>query len=92
MQKSPVWRAAALAFLCTCAGLAQAQLRIEITDYAGKQTPVAIVPFAWEGEDADAPYDISGVIAADLRRSGRFEPISCRKHAADADFWRRHRF
>ena len=54
---------------------ADAQLEIEITEYAGKQTPVAVVPFGWEGQDASAPFDISAVIAADLRRSGRFAPL-----------------
>jgi TolB protein len=54
---------------------AEAQLQIEITEYAGKQTPVAVVPFGWEGEEPTAPFDITAVIAADLRRSGRFAPI-----------------
>ncbi len=68
-------RVAACAILLLVAVGADAQLEIEITEYAGKQTPVAVVPFGWEGQDASAPYDISGVIAADLRRSGRFAPI-----------------
>jgi TolB protein len=68
-------RAAACSLLLLGSVTAHAQLEIEITEYAGKQTPVAIVPFGWEGQDANAPYDISGVIAADLRRSGRFAPI-----------------
>jgi len=59
----------------TFAGRADAQLEFEITDFVGKRTPVAIVPFGWEGEEPDAPYDIDGVIAADLNRSGRFRPI-----------------
>ena len=54
---------------------AEAQLEIEITEYAGKQTPVAVVPFGWEGQEPTAPFDITAVIAADLRRSGRFAPI-----------------
>ena len=54
---------------------AYAQLEFEITDFVGKRTPVAVVPFGWEGEGADAPFDIDGVIAADLNRSGRFRPI-----------------
>lgn len=54
---------------------ATAELTIRITDYAGKQTPVAVVPFAYDGAGADVPLDVSGVIAADLRRSGRFAPI-----------------
>lgn len=56
-------------------GPASAQLVVEITEYAGKQTPVAVVPFGWEGQEASAPFDVSGVITADLRRSGRFAPI-----------------
>ena len=55
---------------------AHAQLQIEITEYAGKQTPVAVVPFGWEGEGPTAPYDITAVVAADLSRSGRFAPIA----------------
>ncbi len=61
--------------LATFTGTADAQLEFEITDFVGKRTPVAIVPFGWEGEGPDAPYDIDGVIAADLNRSGRFRPI-----------------
>ena len=53
----------------------RAQLEIEITQGAGRRAPVAIVPFGWEGQDPDAPFDIDGVIAADLYRSGRFGPI-----------------
>ena len=54
---------------------ANAQLEFEITDFVGKRTPVAVVPFGWEGEGVEAPFDIDGVIAADLNRSGRFRPI-----------------
>ena len=36
---------------------------------------MAVVPFGWQGGDASAPLDISGVIGADLTRSGRFAPI-----------------
>lgn len=55
-------------------GTALAQLEIEITRGAGKQTPVAVVPFGWSGSGA-APFAVAGVIAADLERSGRFAPI-----------------
>ncbi len=54
---------------------ARAQLEFEITDFVGKRTPVAVVPFGWEGEGPAAPFDIDDVIAADLNRSGRFRPI-----------------
>ena len=74
MLDDRIQRSVALALLLLAAIRADAQLEIEITEYAGKQTPVAVVPFGWEGDDETAPYDIAGVIAADLQRSGRFAP------------------
>jgi TolB protein len=53
----------------------RAELVIEITKGVGQRTPVAIVPFGWEGGAGGAPMDIAGVIAADLERSGRFDAI-----------------
>ncbi len=55
---------------------ALAQLKIEITEYAGKQTPIAIVPFGFEGASPASPLDVDDVISADLRRSGRFAPLA----------------
>ena len=57
-------------------GQVQAELKFEITDFVGKRAPIAVVPFGWEGEAESAPFDISAVITADLRRSGRFAPIA----------------
>ncbi len=53
---------------------ATADLTIEITEGGIKRAPIAVVPFGWSGE-GDMPVDVDGVIAADLNRSGRFEPI-----------------
>ena len=53
---------------------AQAELTIRITQGVAKQTPIAVVPFGFEGQGAGAPVDVAGVIAADLERSGRFAP------------------
>ncbi|MEE3236105.1 MAG: Tol-Pal system protein TolB, partial [Pseudomonadota bacterium] len=53
----------------------RAQLEFDITDFVGKRTPVAIVPFGWEGQGPEAPFDIDDIIGADLSRSGRFRPI-----------------
>lgn len=50
---------------------AQAVLTIEITRGVEIGTPIAIVPFGWEGQAAPA-QNISDVIEADLARSGRF--------------------
>ncbi|MGI9311217.1 MAG: Tol-Pal system beta propeller repeat protein TolB [bacterium] len=54
---------------------AQAVLTIEVTRGSEAAIPIAIVPFARVGAiaEADAPAD---VITADLRRSGRFEPLA----------------
>jgi TolB protein len=50
---------------------AQAVLTIEITRGVEIGTPIAIVPFGWEGQAAPA-QNVSDVIEADLARSGRF--------------------
>jgi TolB protein len=51
------------------------KLRINVQGIA-QPTPVAIVPFGWEGDAARAPLDVANVINSDLRRSGRFAPIA----------------
>ena len=55
--------------------LAQAELVIDVQGVA-QPTPVAIVPFGWEGSAPAMPLDVAEVIVSDLRRSGRFAPIS----------------
>jgi TolB protein len=75
MLDSCVRRVTVFGLLLLAAFQAEAQLEIEITEYAGKQTPVAVVPFGWDGQEPTAPFDIAAVIAADLTRSGRFAPI-----------------
>lgn len=54
---------------------AQAVLSIEITQGVETALPIAIVPFGWEGETTRPPESVSGVIKADLHRSGRFSPL-----------------
>ncbi len=56
-------------------GEAHAELTIRITQGVGRQVPVAIVPFGFEGAGVNSPLDVGSVIAADLQRSGRFAPI-----------------
>ena len=66
-------------------------LDIEVTGVA-QPTPVAVVPFGWEGEAPDMPLDVAQVITDDLLRSGRFAPIDEAKmlqkptDGADVDF------
>jgi TolB protein len=47
------------------------KLRIDVQGVA-QPTPVAIVPFGWEGNSSAVPLDVARVIQDDLRRSGRF--------------------
>lgn len=62
-----------LLILCLCLpGWVQAALTIEITQGVEGAVPIAVVPF---GGSAGMPEDIAAIIAADLARSGRFEPL-----------------
>ena len=62
------------ALLLLIATSARAQLVIEITRGQEDAVPIAIVPFGWEATGA-APFDVAEVVAADLKRSGRFAPL-----------------
>lgn len=63
-----------LAILVFVAGSSYAELVIDVQGVA-QPTPVAIVPFGWQGSGAEMPLDVAAVITSDLRRSGRFEPV-----------------
>ncbi len=48
-----------------------------IIDIQGGQiqrTPIAVVPFGWQGNTPEPPLDVAEVIRADLYASGRFDP------------------
>ncbi len=59
--------------LLAAAEIASADLVIDVQGVA-QPTPVAIVPFGWEGTGPEIPLDVATVIQDDLRRSGRFAP------------------
>ncbi|MCE1718556.1 Tol-Pal system protein TolB, partial [Enterobacter hormaechei] len=63
-----------LGFLMLWATVAQAEVRIEITQGVDSARPIGVVPFKWTGA-GDAPENIGSIIAADLRNSGKFNPI-----------------
>ncbi|MGB5335183.1 MAG: Tol-Pal system beta propeller repeat protein TolB, partial [Woeseiaceae bacterium] len=77
--------------LALLSGHASAELVIDVQGVA-QPTPVAIVPFGWQGNAPDMPLDVAAVITSDLRRSGRFAPIGEDKmlqkptSGADVDF------
>ena len=64
-----------LIFSVLLAGPAAADLVIDVEGVA-QPTPVAVVPFGWEGQGQAMPLNVATVITADLRRSGRFAPIA----------------
>ncbi len=60
-----------LTLLCT---QAMAELVIDVQGVS-QPTPVAIVPFGWEGKEPAMPLNVAAVIQSDLKRSGRFAPV-----------------
>ncbi|MBW6391873.1 Tol-Pal system beta propeller repeat protein TolB [Billgrantia antri] len=66
------WLAAALLMFGALAH-AQSDLTIEITRGSDQATPIAVVPFATDGEEL--PEDVAQIISEDLQRSGFFEPL-----------------
>lgn len=55
---------------------ARAQLEIEIVDGVEGALPVAVVPFDFGGAEIGPETPMHEVIAADLRRSGLFDPMA----------------
>jgi TolB protein len=62
-----------LAFASLTAASARAQLTIEIVGGAGTTVPIAIVPFE---NESNWPLGITGIVSADLQRSGVFRLVS----------------
>jgi len=63
-----------MALLLLFTAAAKAELVIDVQGVS-QPTPIAIVPFGWEGRSPDEPLDVAAVISADLYRSGRFAPL-----------------
>ena len=55
-------------------GVRAVALTIEITKGADGGIPIAVVPFKWQGQSA-LPVEVGDIIAADLYRSGQFNPL-----------------
>ena len=69
-------RASLLALLFFASSL-HAELQIEINQGLDNPTPIAVVPFGWQGLGA-APEDVAQIVDSDLVRSGQFAPVSRR--------------
>ena len=67
-------RFAVILFGLALSQAAVAQVNLIVVNGELKRTPVAVVPFGWEGQSPQAPLDIADVISSDLYRSGRFAP------------------
>lgn len=50
------------------------ELTIEITQGVDNPTPIAVVPFAWQGGAVNE--DIAAIVEADLHRVGQFRPLA----------------
>ncbi len=74
---------------------ARSELTIEITEGVTDPIPIAIVPFGWTAIGG-APFDVAELVAADLKRSGRFTPMPrtdmiempTRSEEVEVDDWR----
>jgi TolB protein len=81
-----------LALTTAIANSAAAQKLVIDVQGIAQPTPIAVVPFGWQGSSPAAPLDVATVIKDDLRRSGRFAPASERDmlqkptDGADVDF------
>ncbi len=64
-----------VSLLVLLSGAAHAALTIEITQGMEGAAPIAVVPFDVSNNRYPPPQDVSGIIAADLARSGRFAPL-----------------
>ncbi|KHN52675.1 Tol-Pal system beta propeller repeat protein TolB [Pectobacterium fontis] len=68
----------AVGFLMLWAAVLHAEVRIEITQGVDSARPIGVVPFKWAGAGA-APEDVGGIVGADLRNSGKFNPIDANR-------------
>jgi len=56
--------------------MAQAILKIDITEGFEGALPIAVIPFKWNGATKVVNGDISAIIMSDLARSGKFSPVA----------------
>ena len=63
-----------LVIVCCMAGMAVAEEKnILVTSGSDRATPIAVVPFGWQGGTV-LPDDIAEIVGNDLRNSGYYSP------------------
>ncbi|HHJ36290.1 MAG TPA: Tol-Pal system beta propeller repeat protein TolB [Gammaproteobacteria bacterium] len=63
-------------FCLSFTSVAQAVLKIDITEGFEGALPIAVIPFQWNGSARVANGDVSAIIVSDLARSGKFSPVA----------------
>ena len=72
-----VSRILGVVLLACLASNVRGELQIEINQGIENPTPIAVVPFAWQGVGS-ALEDVAQIVDSDLARSGQFSPVSRR--------------
>ena len=66
-----------IGLFCLCfTQMAQAVLKIDITEGFEGALPIAVIPFQWSGGAKVANGDVSAIVMSDLARSGKFSPVA----------------
>jgi len=63
-------------FCLSFTSVAQAVLKIDITEGFEGALPIAVIPFKWNGAAKVANGDVSAIVVSDLARSGKFSPVA----------------
>jgi TolB protein len=63
-------------FCLSFTSIAQAVLKIDITEGFEGALPIAVIPFQWNGSAKVANADVSAIVMSDLARSGKFSPVA----------------
>ncbi|HEX2115003.1 MAG TPA: Tol-Pal system beta propeller repeat protein TolB [Alphaproteobacteria bacterium] len=80
-RRSVIGGGAAAIAIASLPGIAQSQVRIDITKGQVQPMPIAVSPFfGAQPQDSRIGQDITNVIAANLERSGLFKPIDSKAY------------
>ncbi|MFV2005158.1 MAG: Tol-Pal system beta propeller repeat protein TolB [Gammaproteobacteria bacterium] len=63
-------------FCLSFTSVAQAVLKIDITQGFEGALPIAVIPFQWNGGTKLVNGDVSAIVMSDLARSGKFSPVA----------------